>query len=76
MEQTSLTFQQMFSRLKMNLWILGFKFINLVENHIMRYLFVLLLLGLVSCGDDTTGDVKKKQRDKTITAKVKINTDY
>ena len=27
----------------MNLWIFGFKFINLVENHIMRYLFVFLL---------------------------------
>ena len=25
----------------------------------MRYLFVFLLIGLVSCGDDATGDVKK-----------------
>ena len=30
----------------MNLWILGFEFINLVENHIMKYLFVFLMVGM------------------------------
>ena len=36
----------MFNQLKMNLWILGFEFINLVENYTMKYLFVFLLIGL------------------------------
>ena len=37
----------------MNLWILVIEFINLVENKVMRYLFVFLLVGLMSCGSDT-----------------------
>ena len=45
----------MFNQLKMNLWIYVFEFINLVENYIMRYLFVFLLLGLfVSCESDAS----------------------
>ena len=36
----------MFNRLKMNLWILVFEFINLVENYIMKYLLVFLLVGI------------------------------
>jgi len=43
----------------MNLWILVIEFINLVENYIMKYLFVFLLVGLmVSCGD--SGDNSKQ----------------
>ena len=31
----------------------------------MKYLFVFLLIGLVSCVDDSTGDAMKKQSDNT-----------
>ena len=42
------------------------EFINLVENYIMRYLFVLLLLGsFVSCGDAPT--IEKNNSDATKT---------
>ena len=30
------------------------------KNYIMKYLFVFLLIGLVSCGDDATGDAKNE----------------
>ena len=57
----------MFNQLKMNLWILVIEFINLVKNEVMRYLFVLLLLGsFVSCWDSRLSEEDKKWIEKRI----------
>ena len=39
----------MFNQLKVNLWILGFKFINLEKTNLMKVLIVMFLLLLSSC---------------------------
>ena len=54
----------MFNLPRMNLSILGFEFINLEKNYIMKYLFVFLIVGLVSCGD-ASGDVTKEKQAKS-----------
>ena len=43
---------------------MGFEFINLEKNYIMKYLFVFLIVGLVSCGD-ASGDVTKEKQAKS-----------
>ena len=41
----------MFNKLNISTWIKAFEFINLAEKYTMKYLFLFLLVGLVSCGD-------------------------
>ena len=49
----------------MNLWILGFEFINLEKNYIMKYLFVFLIVGLVSCDGATAEASSENKADTT-----------
>jgi hypothetical protein len=55
----------MFNQLKVNLWILGFEFINLEKNYAMKYLFVFLLIGLVGCGGATAEASAENKADAT-----------
>ena len=57
----------------MNLWILGFEFINLEKNYIMKYLFVFLLIGLVGCDGATAEASSENKADATEPSRRKQN---
>ena len=59
----------------MNLWILGFEFINLEKNYIMKYLFVFLLIGLVGCDGATAEASSENKADATSEAEESKTSD-
>ena len=59
----------------MNLWILGFEFINLEKNYIMKYLFVFLLIGLVGCDGATAEASSENKADATSQAEESKTSD-
>ena len=59
----------------MNLWILGFEFINLEKNYIMKYLFVFLLIGLVGCDGATAEAYSENKPDATSEAEESKTSD-
>ena len=65
----------MFNLPIMNLWILGFEFINLEKNYIMKYLFVFLLIGLVGCDGATAEASSENKADATSEAEESKTSD-
>jgi len=59
----------------MNLSILGFEFINLEKNYIMKYLFVFLLIGLVGCDGATAEAYSENKPDATSEAEESKTSD-